>query len=455
MIKALRVVALALIATVRLPAQEPLTWGQVETLFGNRNYAAVLAQVDRFIGSNETATPSRVLFVRGAARCEMLWQMRTAVPLGSDQPIDPRRNSFEISVSDKFAQLLATARDDLARAESAHLEERFALKKDRDLSFEQLLVGYQATVALEYAQYVAQTRASFTPVLRALSTLRSAKSVSGLTFEQSLEEWQLSPAHLAAELRALLAQGDFTAAFSAFSRWHRRDSGTPRADHALTALVAASDLTGNYARTRGYLLAAALAQLKADPASGKNGRMEPFKRATRGHLQNLQFISAVKREEISRPLQLARYAGMLHLDDTATPEKRAYVRTAVSRIRDEFKETPPLDPELFAWLSQIQTGNPAEIAAARAALEKHLARDPENAGLRAVRGIAAHASGDLPLAETDLVFATRQDPCWMFSLNAFQTLAQVYEKTNRPELAKKSTQQLAQLGQLLSALAAP
>lgn len=97
--------------------------------------------------------------------------MHTAVPLGSDQPIDPRRNSFEISASDKFAQLLATARDDLARAESAHLEERFALKKDRDLSFEQLLAGYQATVALEYAPYVARTRASFTPALRALSTL--------------------------------------------------------------------------------------------------------------------------------------------------------------------------------------------------------------------------------------------------------------------------------------------
>jgi hypothetical protein len=44
--------------------------------------------------------------------------MHTAVPRGSDQPIDPRRNSFEISASDKFAQLLATARDDLARAES-------------------------------------------------------------------------------------------------------------------------------------------------------------------------------------------------------------------------------------------------------------------------------------------------------------------------------------------------
>jgi hypothetical protein len=89
--------------------------------------------------------------------------MHTAVPLGSDQPIDPRRNSFEISASDKFAQLLATARDDLARAESAHLEERFALKKDRDLSFEQLLGGHQATVALEYAPYVARTRACFTP----------------------------------------------------------------------------------------------------------------------------------------------------------------------------------------------------------------------------------------------------------------------------------------------------
>lgn len=125
--------------------------------------------------------------------------MHTAVPLGSDQPIDPRRNSFEISASDKFAQLLATARDDLARAESAHLEERFALKKDRDLSFEQLLGGYQATVALEYAPYVARTRASFTAALRALSTLRGAKSVSGLTFEQSLEDWQLPPPHLAAQ----------------------------------------------------------------------------------------------------------------------------------------------------------------------------------------------------------------------------------------------------------------
>lgn len=57
-------------------------------------------------------------YLHRAARCEVLWQMHTAVPLGSDQPIDPRRNSFEISASDKFAQLLATARDDLARAES-------------------------------------------------------------------------------------------------------------------------------------------------------------------------------------------------------------------------------------------------------------------------------------------------------------------------------------------------
>ena len=57
-------------------------------------------------------------YLHRAARGEVLWQMHTAVPLGSDQPIDPRRNSFEISVSDKFAQLLATARDDLARAES-------------------------------------------------------------------------------------------------------------------------------------------------------------------------------------------------------------------------------------------------------------------------------------------------------------------------------------------------
>jgi tetratricopeptide (TPR) repeat protein len=135
---------------------------------------------------------------------------------------------------------------------------------------------------------------------------------------------------------------------------------------------------------------------------------------------------------------LARAMELGHADDRGLAARIGAERSGTNTGAESRASTPgaSVTPTRAALLA-IERG---ELSSAKAALDEHLAADPDDSDALALRGYVHHGQGDLAAAERDLERAATLRPD---SYDALYQLGAVYRGTARPELALEKFREAA------------
>jgi hypothetical protein len=448
-------------------AQKSDGFAEVEKLYNDKKFTAVLSAIDPVIARNNSEEKLlRLYYMRGSSRFNAIYQARTGNVFGSDTVFDEKRPRFELTYNDSFIKLLDGAIGDLKKAYEVGSANLAANKEDtgfayRFKTYEFEIRKIEALTYLEKAQLVTNANADFLLVREAFDRLEPLYSLYlGLGGATSFADFDSGYTRfkddevLAAELSYKIALGQIDEANLLFDKWMKANGVLTRKEVAVSAMVEAFDLVGNYKYTEGFLLREAVRQITIDKGKVVPANFTLLKTAMKSHLYNLNYAVNISPTGKLLPFQRARLANAYNFKGSLTSAESEFVKNAPDVIKTENKETPPLDTQLISVMLKLQSTDKKESVAAKKTLEEMLKKDATNAAILAVRGYSKMLAEDFTAAETDLSAAIKKDPFLAFANKAFENRSLVYKKLGKADLAANDAKENAQFQQLIAFLAA-
>ncbi len=440
---------------------------RVSKLYDDKKFSEVLSVIDPALVEyqNVPAYQSKLYFIRGSSRFNVVYQARTGGVFGADSVFDENRPRFELAYQDSFINLINGAISDLQQAViSGQASTKVVPKLDGndpnftyDLNFETEILNWQALANLEKAQFITNSSADFSAAYAVFNELDSIHDANISRFGGKFGDDNTrvkSGEMLAAEIRTKVALGEIEAANLLFGKWQKANGySSLKKQLAIPAMVEAFDMVGNYKQTEAFLIREAIRQITIDKGKVVPANLVLHKAAMKSHLANLNFAIRIPPSNKLLSLQRARLASAYNVKGNLTPAETAFIKNAPDVIKTD-KNTPPLDVQLLSVLLKLQSTDKKESASAMKTLEEMLKKDATNAALLAVRGYAKMMGEDFAGAETDLSAALKKDPFLAFANKAFENRALVYKKLGKADLAAKDEKDHAQFKQLLAMLAA-
>lgn len=451
-------------------AQNSVGFVDVQKLFDEKNYRAVLGAIDPLIAQydsnykndKEFAEPlSKLYYLRGSSRFNAIYQLRRGIVYGSDTAFDEKRPRFEIEYTDQLIKLLDGAAGDLKKGYEIGFANLVAKKDDsgfasrfKNTEFETRLL--EALIHLEKAQFVTNSTTDFASAKTAFDELEPLYTIylgRGAGFAES--DWTRFKRGetIAAELRSKIGLGQIAEANKLYVKWLSSNGLSIKKEIAVTSMVEAFDLVGNFGHAEGFLLREAVRQITLDKGQLVPANFKLLKSAMKSHLYNLNFAIGISPTKKLLPFQRARLSSAYIVKGNLTPEETAFVKNAPDIIKSAGQPSP-LDVQLISVSLKLQSANKSESDAAMKTIEELFKKDNSNTAILAVRGYAKMLSNDFAGAEADLTAAIKAEPFLAFANKAFENRALVYKNLGKADLALKDEKENAQFKQVLGLLAA-
>ena len=457
------VAVLIAVQSSNLFAQKPVGFSEVEKLYNEKKFTTVLSVIDPVIARNNSEEALlRLYYMRGSSRFNAIYQARTGNIFGSDTVFDEKRPRFELQYNDNFIKLLDGAIGDLKKAYEVGSANLAAKKEDsgfayRFKTYEFEVRKIEALTYLEKAQFVTNTNADFLRANLAFDELEPIYlSFGGPTtfadFSSSTINFKQGEM-IGAEIRSKMALGKINDSLSLFDKWMKAGGVSVKKEIAVSSMVEAFDMVGNYKYTDAFLIREAIRQITIDKGKVVPTNFTLLKAAMKSHLFNLNFAVAISPTDKLLPLQQARLASAYNFKPNRTPAETLFIKNAPDVIKAN-KNTPPLDTQLNSLLLSLQSTDKKEATLAKKTLEEMSKKEGSNAAILAVRGYSKMLSEDLAGAETDLSAAIKKDPFLAFAHGAFENRATVYKKLGKLDLAAKDEAENSRFKRLLAFLAA-
>jgi tetratricopeptide (TPR) repeat protein len=437
----------------------------ITKIYKEKKFKEVLSAIDPVLIENKAnpAYLSKLYFIRGSSRFNLIYQARTGRTFGADNVFDEKRPRFELIYEDSFINLINGAIGDLQKAVISGQE---STKTDvigstftYDLNFETEILDIQALAHLEKAQFITNSYADFSEAYRVFKELDSIHNANISRFGGKFGEDNTrvkSGEMLAAEIKTKVALGEIDEAILLYEKWQKANGySLLKKQLAIPATVEAFDLVGNYKYSEAFLIREAIRQITIDKGKIVPANFTLLKTAMKSHLYNINYAIQIPPTGKMLPFRRARLVSAYNFKGNLTPVESTFVKNAPDVIKAENKETPPMDVQLISVMHKLQSTDKKELSAARKTLEEMLKKDATNAAILAVRGYSKMLSEDFAGAETDLSAAIKKDPFLAFANKAFQNRALSYKKLGKVDLAAKDENNNNQFSQLLAFLAAP
>ena len=399
----------------------------------------------------------------GKAIVDKIYKTRTGTAIDSYAPIEARRQSFELSYDAEYSKKLDEAIAILKKAESmanakgleemrlGHTNIAESLRTtERDAN------RYLALAYLERAQFVTNKLDDFANVFLNINDYLIKDP-----YYDAANSWRKSGYLISAELRSLVAQDKITQAMTLFRSWQKfvypnNNYSFLKKEIALSSMVEAFDLTGNYNYTRGILLATAYEQVRQDGGKFIAANHEITKQAVKAHFRNLGNAYQLQESGKFLSLQLARHAGALYLaNPTQANADKQYIINAPAAISKMQGQITSIDTKLFAARLALQSTNTDDNIKGWSIINDILKNDPNNGPALAARGFANYLKGDFVSAESDLSTAIKANVFVAHFNDAIKTRALVYKKLGKADLAASDEKMADSFNNLFGVIAAP
>ena len=402
-------------------------------------------------------------FDDGKALVDKIYKARTGTAIDSYAPIEPRRQTFELSYDAEYSKKLDEAIATLKKAESmANAKSLEEMRLGHTNIAENLrhternANRYLALAYLERAQFVSNKQDDFGNVLININDYLTKDP-----YFDAASGWKKEGNLISAELRSLVAQDKIAQAMTIFRSWQKFVYPNNNYDYikkeiAVPSMAEAFDLTGNYNYTRSILLATAYEQVRLDGGKYIAANHEITKQAAKAHFRNLGYAFQLEESGKFLSLQLARHAGALYLANSAPADDvRLYIINAPTAIDKMQGQIIPIDTKLFAARVALQSTNAADNTKGWKIINDILQNDPDNGPAMAVRGFANYVKGDYTSAESDLSNAIKANVFVAHFNDALKTRALVYKKQGKTELAAADEKMAYSFNNLFGIIAAP
>ena len=156
----------------------------------------------------------------------------------------------------------------------------------------------EAVTYLEKAQFVTNSNADFLATQNAFAALEPLYSIynnnSTSLADFDSDNTRFKDAEiLAAEIRNKIALGEIDNANLLFDKWMKAKSFSLKKEPAVSAMVEAFDLVGNYKNTDAFLVREAIRQITIDKGKIVPANFTLLKMAMKSHLANLNFAAGI------------------------------------------------------------------------------------------------------------------------------------------------------------------
>jgi tetratricopeptide (TPR) repeat protein len=441
---------------------------KVSKLHDEKNYGQVLKVIDPVLieYKNVPAYLSKLHFIRGSARFNSIYAVRTGGVFGSDKVFDEKRSRFEITYLEPLVNQINGALGDFEQAiVYGQASTKIARKNDGndpvftyDQNFETGILNLKALTHLEKAQFVTNSYADFSAAAMVFSELDTIHDTNITRFGGKFGDDNTrvkSGEMLAAEIRTKVALGEIEAAYTLFNKWQKANGyRSLKKDLGIPAMIEALDLVGNYKYAEAFLVREAIRQISLDKGNVVPANLAIHKAAMKSHLYNMNFAVVISPTGKLLPFQRARLAAAYSIKPAPTPAESVFIKLAPNAIKIENKENSPFDVQLNAIRFKLQSTDKKESDAGRQTLDEMFKKDATNAAILSVRGYAAMLKENFAAAELDLSAAIKKDPFLAFAHGAFQNRAAVYRKLGKVDLAAKDEKDHDQFRKALALLAA-
>lgn len=399
----------------------------------------------------------------GKAIVEKIYKVRTGTAIDSYAPIDPRRQSFELTYDGQYSKALDEAITTLKKAESLAYSKSVSeinlghTNVAEELRFMERQANlYLALAYLEKAQFVTNNNIDFSNVIINLQD-NNIKD----PYYDAANSWRKDGYIISAKLHALVAQDKIAEALKLFKAWQKfvypnKNYFYMKTEIALPSMAQALDLTGNYNYTRGILLETVYEQIRKDGGKFVPANNETTKQAFKAHLRNLGNAYQLAEAGTILSLQLARHAGALFLaNPVLTENAKKYIMNAPVQIGKLKDQIIPNDTKIFAARVALQSSNAADNTKGWKVINDMLKNDPNNVSALAARGYANYLKGDFAAAEVDLSAAIKANAFVAHFNDALKTRALVYRKLGKTDLAANDDKMADGFNKMFAMLGAP
>lgn len=399
----------------------------------------------------------------GKAIVEKIYKARTGTAIDSYAPIDPRRQSFELTYDGQYSKALDEAITTLKKAESlAYSKGLTEVNLGNTSVAEGLRVTereanlYLALAYLEKAQFVTNNSIDFSNVIINLQD-NDIKD----PYYDAANSWRKDGYLISAKLHALIAQDKIAEALKLFNAWQKfvypnKNYFYMKTEIALPSMVQAFDLTGNYNYSRSILLETVYEQIRKDGGKFIPANNEITKQAFKAHFRNLGNAYQLAEAGTILSLQLARHAGALFLaNPVLADDAKKYIMSAPVQIGKLKEQIIPNDTKIFAARVALQSSNAADNTNGWKLINDMLKNDPNNVSALAARGYANYLKGDFAAAEVDLSSAIKTNAFVAHFNDALKIRALVYRKLGKTDLAANDEKMADGFNKMFAALGAP
>ena len=301
-----------------------------------------------------------------------------------------------------------------------------------------------ALARLEKAQFVTNAPADFAAVNKVFDDKNEERKLNDMYYDAGTR-WKKSGPLMAAHLRALVGAGYLTDAFRIYNLW-RQDTGS-QPEMAITAMVEALDMVGDFNTARGVVVSSAVAQIQKDGGKYVPANQQMNRLALSIYYRHLEDASKIVPSPTMLPLQRARYAGALMFKRERNADEVAFIKAAPALIQTATGKPAPAATRLFAAKLKLE-GDATEKAEADKLIASVEGESSFTTPALSVKGHSYLLKNSVPAATVALDQAIKNDPFLAYAYNAQRFRMGLYRQTGQPELAEQDQKQIMQLDRL-------